>query len=482
MRKKYLPKSTENSGSEPPRRILSSPPLEIHLSRFAEHFECIQLKEPELVFGENKLCPDPRTGLAAYGPYNNSGASGVGQLRVGIVGTGEGIEKALSLLEEISKPVEQDLRLDSILYPSFPGLNSGKPFSVDIVTQSSWHRTVNAQMIRLVADCDDPIAKYGMLRELFGAQVCTLSTVEFPPTIVICAIPAQVERSLVLASCLQSLPIEIIRDRKNPDGGEPQEDKATQAWNLSVRLLHKASLTPWRLADARVDCCSIGINFCRDTASVSANNWMSFAHMVTDFGQGFILKGDSIEWKAKDDKEETPHLDQSQAARLMSRILEVYRKNVGNSVRKVLVHKASPYSGAERAGFGDSLRGIKQHALVSVGGTGVFFIRPGRKPVFRGAAIPFGEKVGVVYLSGYTPFLKCCPGTHMPQPLEITENWGTLSFQEAAKDLLRLTKLHWNTSVFSADVPATLVSPTPAFDIFKILGDEDVVLDDRYYL
>jgi hypothetical protein len=482
MRKKYLAKSTETSGSEPPRRIIISPPLEIHLSRSAEQFECIQLKEPELVFGENQRCPDPRTGLAAYGPYNISGASGGGQLRVGIVGTGEGIETALSLLEDISKPIEQDPRLDSILHPSFPGLNSGKPFSVDIVTQSSWHRTVNAQMIRLVADCDDPIAKYGMLRELFGAQVRTLTTVEFPPNIVICAIPAQVERSLVIASCLQSLPIEIIRHGKNPDAEGQLEDKATPAWNLSVRLLHKASLTPWRLADARVDSCSIGINFCRDAACASANNWTSFAHMVTDFGRGFILKGDSFEWKAKDDKENTPHLDQGQAARLMSRILDVYGKNVGNPVRKVVVHKTSPYSGAERAGFGDSLRGIKQHALVSVGGTGVFFIRPGRKPVFRGAAIPFGEKLGVVYLSGYTPFLKCYPGTRMPQPFEITENWGTLSFQEAAKDLLRLTKLNWSNSVFSADVPATLMFPTQAFDIFKILGDEDVVLDDRSYL
>ena len=180
MRKKYLPKPAETPEAGTPRRVLSSPPLEIHLSRSADRFESFQLKEPELIFGENQRCVDPKTGLAAYGPYSNSSGITSGQLRVGIVGTGEAIEKTLSLLQEITRPVEQDPNLDSILYPSFPGLNSGKPFSVDVITQTSWHRSINPQMVRLAADCDHSIAKYGMLRELYGAHVRAMSHLEFP--------------------------------------------------------------------------------------------------------------------------------------------------------------------------------------------------------------------------------------------------------------------------------------------------------------
>ena len=218
MRKKYLPKHTEACDAETPRRVFSSPPLEIHLSRSADRFECIQLIEPELVFGENHRCVDPRTGLAAYGPYGNANVAGSRQLRVGIVGTSGEVERVRSLLEGISRPVEQYPRLDSILHPSFPGLNSGKPFSVDVVTQTSWHRSINPQMVRLTADCDDPIAKYGMLRELFGAQVRAMSLLGFPPNVVICAAPARVDRSLLSAACAQSLPIEILSDGTIPEG------------------------------------------------------------------------------------------------------------------------------------------------------------------------------------------------------------------------------------------------------------------------
>ena len=482
MRKKYLPKPAETPAAETPRRVYSSPPLEIHLSRSVDHFECKQLKEPELVFGGNHRCVDPRTGLAAYGPYTTADEANGRQLRVGIVGTGDGIEQALSLLDEITRPVDQDPKVDGLLHPSFPGLNSSKPFLVDVVTQTSWHRSVNPQMVRLTADCDDAIAKYGMLRELYGAQVHAMSHLEFPPNVVICAAPARMERSLLLAACAQSLPIEIVSDGSTTGPDRPQEDNATQAWDLTVRFLFKAGLTPWRLADAEGDTCFVGIFFDREAERASHNAWTSFAHVVTDFGQGFILKGNTFEWSPKNEAEEAPHLDKIQAAKFMSRILEVYRRKVGHLPRKVVVHKTSPYSKDERMGFGDSLNGIKPQAMVSVSRSGVFFLRPGRKPISRGTTIPFGEKLGVVYVSGYIPFLKCYPGSRMPQPIEITENWGTLTFQEAARDLLRLTKLNWSTAAFCAEVPVTLAPSDRAYEIFRILGQEDLVLEDRYYL
>jgi hypothetical protein len=132
-------------------------------------------------------------------------------------------------------------------------------------------------------------------------------------------------------------------------------------------------------------------------------------------------------------------------------------------------------------GYEDSLRGTEQHALVTVSGSGTFFLRPGRKPIYRGAAIPFGEKLGLIYVTGYTPFLRCYPGNQRPQPFEITENWGSLTFREVATDLLRLTKLNWSTSAFCADVPPTLAPCSHAAKIFKILGQQDLVLDDRCY-
>jgi hypothetical protein len=41
-------------------------------------------------------------------------------------------------------------------------------------------------MVRLAADCDDPIAKNRMIRELYGEPIRAMSNLEFPPNVVIC--------------------------------------------------------------------------------------------------------------------------------------------------------------------------------------------------------------------------------------------------------------------------------------------------------
>jgi hypothetical protein len=478
MRKKYLPKPAETP--DPPRRVFSSPPLEVHVSRSADQFECIQLQEPELIFGGNHRCVDPRTGLAAYGPYCRNATGGKNcQLRMGIIGTDEEIEKAEALLREISGPIEQDPKLDGILHPSFPGLNSGRPFFVDVVTERAWRRPISPSALQFPEARSDSIAKAEMIRELFATEAQAMPQLENPPSMAICAVPSGLERSYIDAACTQSLPIEILRDGKMVEGSGVRMDKATLAWDLSVRLLHKAGLTPWRLADANADECFAGVSFYRDVDGAAANTWAAFARVVTDFGDGFLLKGDTLEWTPKNESEETPHLEKAQAANLMSRILDTYEKNTGRRPRKVVVHKTSAYGEAEREGFEDSLRAVKRHALVALAKTEVFFLRTGRNPVFRGAAIPFGEKLGVVYTTGYIPFLKCSPWNGRPEPLEITENWGSLNFREAAEDLLRLTKIDWSTSAFCADIPVTLSFPGRAREIFKILREADLVLDDR---
>jgi hypothetical protein len=480
--KKYLPKPPDAPGTEPPRRVISSPPLEPYLSRSTDQFDCLLLSEPELLFGGDHRCVDPKTGLGAYGPYNNGQPAHQRQLSVGIVGTVEGIEKATTLLDQLAKPVEQDANVDSVLYPSFPGLNPGGPFFVNLITRPAWHRTVRPHALRFAEDCVDPAAKLEMLRGLFGDPLQELSKLEFPPNVAICAVTSRVDRALLKAACAQFLPTEILVGGKLQGNEALNEDAATVAWNLTTRLLYKAGITPWRLSDAQADTCFAGVTFRQEPNSPSGEIWTTFARAVTDTGQGFLLKGDTIHRQRNKGAQGTPHLDKEQSKKLMSRILAAYGKFTGRTPRKVIVHKASPYSEVEREAFADSLLGIKQHALISAAKGGTFFLRSGRKPVLRGAAIPFGEKLGLVYTSGYIPFLRCYPGKTTPQPWEITENRGSIEFKEAATDLLRLTKLNWSTADFSVDVPVTFAASSRASEILTILGEPHMVLDDRYYL
>jgi hypothetical protein len=248
-----------------------------------------------------------------------------------------------------------------------------------------------------------------------------------------------------------------------------------------LALLHKSGLIPWRLANASDDSCFVGISFYRTSQTASSRTLKTFAHVVSEYGVGFIVDGDVFEWGTGKKGEKSPHLDEGQASRLLSRALAVFKEKIGSAPHKVTVHKSTPYSDAERRGFENSLQNVPQYGLITISRRGIFFVRPGRKPILRGTAIPFGENLGLVFTSGYVPFLRAYSGYRIPKPLEITENWGSLSFQQVAQDLIRLTKLDLNSPAFCTDLPMTLAHCKEIRDVLEASGQKALSIDAKYY-
>jgi len=460
---------------------------------------------------------DPRTGLAAYGPYGTGLPEEPRQIRVGIVGTQESIEKVLKLMEEISQPIEQDANIDCVLHPSFPGLNIQGPFQVHLVTQSQWHRRLHKRDFRPLEECGDPNTRRWLVQEAFGGEVRSLSELENPPQVILCALAepfsmfSRVEsdkdnsdRSLLQdalcngrerssrnanrlfraglkAECMEAVLTELIGD-PGYFKTKGAEDRPTQAWKLSLALLHKAGLVPWRLANPSKDACFVGISIYRASGRTSSPGLKSFAHVVTESGNGFVVDGDAFERDVNGDKDNATHLDEEQARRLLFRAMDVFEKQTGVSPRKVAVYKRTPYSDGERRGFEDILANIPEYGLMTIASRGIVCMRPGRKPILRGMALAFDEKLGLVFTSGYVPFLRGYSGNKIPEPLEITENWGSMSFQRAAEDLIRLTKLDLSSPDFCTDFPITFARAQAMADVFLSLGRREPSLDDRYYI
>jgi len=476
----------------------------------------LQLQEPDLLFGGDHRCVDPRTGLAAFGPYGVTHPDETRQVRVGIVGTADSIDKALRLLKEMSQPIEQGPDVDCVKNPSFPGINPQAPFHVHLVTQSQWHRPLHKRDFRSLEGYGDSNTRRWLLQEVFGSEVRAMSELENPPQVVLCVVSEPMTRLLgkvntkddansaskneilagdeegishgllrefrsgLRAECMGSLPTEIIWDQAYSKING-MRDRPTLAWNLSLALLHKSGLIPWRLANASEDSCFVGISFYRTSQTASSHTLKTFAHVVTEHGDGFIVDGDAFEWDTGEKGEKAPHLDERQARRLLYRALAVFKEKIGSSPRKVAVHKSTPYSDTERKGFGNALQNVPQYGLITISRRGIFCVRPGRKPILRGTAIPFGENLGLVFTSGYVPFLRAYSGYRIPRPLEITENWGSLSFQQVAQDLVRLTKLDLNSAAFCTDLPITLAHSMEIRDVLKVLGQKEPSIDDRYY-
>jgi len=167
---------------------------------------------------------------------------------------------------------------------------------------------------------------------------------------------------------------------------------------------------------------------------------------------------------------------------LLKRALGVFEKHFGFSPRKVTVHKATPYSEAERQGFESALSMVPSFGLMTISKGRIACIRPGRTPILRGTAIPFDEKTGLLATSGYVPFLRGSLGNDSSHPLEIAENWGSINFRHAADDLMRLTKLDLNSSDFCSELPPTISRCTEIGRVLSALGQKEASTNDNFYV
>src|SRR6185437_1794050 len=116
-------------------------------------------------------------------------------------------------------------------------------------------------------------------------------------------------------------------------------------------LMYKAKIIPWRLADVVEGSCFVGLSFYLEDEARSPFLRRSIAQAFTDRGEGFVLRGETVEWDERTERERAPHLTDVQAEAILTRVLDVYEKQVGFKPRKVVLHKTSRYSEAERRGF-----------------------------------------------------------------------------------------------------------------------------------
>jgi hypothetical protein len=534
---KRAPRKGQRSRREP-KPSLDAGSFNLLLAASETALACTLIPEPNLIFAGKHTCEDPKTGLLAFGPYSKTDATRRTEVRIGVVGPAEAIDRALNLVERMCAAIPHSDKLDALLHPSFPGVNDCDPFQVQFITQPVWCRSMRPADVARVENHPEFPARIKLLIDAVAAEVDALSKLDVPPDVVLVVMTEKLEKQCrvgiaqhdreqreatddeddledvteqvggdgaedgeedeeeekharetearsfrrgLKAACLDVLPTQLLWHRTLA-GGRGIQDLATLAWNLTVALLYKARIVPWRLADVIEGACFVGISFFRPDEADAKTLQTSVAQAFTDRGEGFVLQGKTFQWDAKKQKEKAPHLKREDAQELLERVLKLYADQVHGSPRRLIIHKTSRFTEAERKGFEAALGGISEYALVTIGRRGIFSLRPGNKATLRGTAVDFGQKRGLIYTSGYVPFLRCYPGFRVPQPLEIMENWGSLPFREVAADLMRLTKLNWNTAAFNCVDPITLAFARRIGDILKMAKTDNPAMQYRYYM
>lgn len=500
------------------------------------------IDEPDLVFGHRGVEKDPKLGLKYFGPYlpSNDDLPSPTQIRIGIVGTGETITLTKRIIDLLSIPVKSD-EANKWLYPNFPGFSVNTTIRSKFVLSDIWNANIMSSEIKHILSIADVNKRIASASNLFAQKIEQISSEESTPHVIICAIPHGIEEycgisentrgakrpkftalekaiadlknkgqtfltnfgvdvdieedepfttsydfrnSLKGKAMPFGIPTQIIRESTMQEilaantQHKTRQGAATFAWNLSMALYYKAHGRPWRLAKLPSGTCYVGISFYRNLLNPDLSVETSMAQVFTHSGEGFVLRGTNVTF---DKLTRTVHLTKDQAFNLLHNSIKKYTEKAG-SPNRIVIHKTSTFTDEETAGF-EEVAGNCPYDFVSISkNSELRFLRTGKYPVLRGTVISLTPNEHLLYATGYTPRVRTYPGPRIPKPLLIT-HYGCSEIGVICSEILGLTKLNWNTTAFSTQLPITIDFAQRVGKILSELPDYAPIQDHyKFYM
>ena len=490
--------------------------------------EISELEAPRLQFGGAGAYRDPKSGLAAAGPFDlRFGLARKAHIHVGIVGTEAQIGAAQRWLGRCSGEILAPGQPTPLRRP-FPGFSEafhadltlpdssgialsdgevaellrGDPyrrFQRVVEAYSSAHqrlavREVNRPDVVLMCIPDEVLRKVGAVkREMTGGErrrARELERARARKQLSFFDILDEVEetpedflkRDLRLALKARALrgrlPVQLVTNALLLDGTRNQ-DAATRAWNFGVGLYYKAGGVPWRLPATAGETCFVGVSFHHFRTTQRAVVRSSLAQAFSSAGEGFAIRGEGV--PTEPDQGRSVHLSEAQAFKLARSVLAEYERRTGGAPLRVVLHKTSRFDEAEQAGFGAALRDTPIVSMVTLAPSLFRLLRYGMYPPKVGTLCTVNRERTFLFTTGFMPELETYPGPHVPQPFEV--RCIGEDAREAAKDVLNLTRMNWNTADIRGKWPVSLSFARAVGGILDEYGDEELVDTSlRYFL
>jgi len=494
-------------------------------------FELIEFAPPVLEFGGSGEFEDPRLGLTAGGPFDlRFGAARSERVCVGLVGPAEMLDAARAWLIRIQGELADPPAVQS--YPVFLGFQH--IFRSKLSVADNWTAVVNETQLAAALAVAHQGQRFERVLELYSAGIRHLAQLESTrPDVVICCLSDDVllkcraaakvltkqevkealaakkrkaalqadlfdspaideaqpedllfrdfRRALKARAMLAGIPIQIATSRLLIDDKATQ-GPSTRAWNSSVGLYYKAGGIPWRLKSNGPETCFVGISFNHIKTTDRHLVKSSLAQAFSSQGEGFAIRGGNVEWTEEQGR--TAHLTGEQAAHLGGQILDEYKERVGGVPLRIVMHKSSKFSEAEAEGFRSSLGEVPIVELINILPTSFRLVRFGAYPPNRGTLCTVNGSASYLFTTGYMPELNTYPGPHIPAPVELRSD-QPIDIERAARDILGLTRMNWNTASITGGQPVTLSFARQVGGIMAEYGqttEEKPLSSFRYYM
>jgi len=489
-------------------------------------FNAFYIEEPKLVFGAGLLSVDPKAGLENHGPFGWQSET-IKTIRLGVVGTGEGIQAFLNFLQKCQSRIPAGFNsrgkpLDLHCFPDFPGCAANHTFRASFVADNQTHlKSIPEEHFSRAAAEHNEQKRVEAVVQLVVDQLAALQDLNPAPDVVALVMPPSVEtacatigavfaRQRVRLSPQERFQRTLHRETAatgqailglNFDTADQTDASsrigffnihhalkahamrtgfttqlvwestlkdpniASVAWNLFTALYYKAGNNPWRLQSLSDNTCYVGVSFYKESPRAGADMQTSLAQ-VFGAGEGIVLKGEKAVLNRERDRK--PHLSEEGAEKLLARAIQSYTLQHNTPPKRVVVHKTSRYWPEELNGMKKAIGNIYHYDFLALESRETRFMRVGKKPPLRGTVIQLGRRNYLIYCNGYVPYLRSYPGKRIPRPLEVIEHHGDSPAITVCQEILALTKLNWNSCAFGSGIPITIRF---ARDVGKILTE-----------
>lgn len=505
--------------------------------------ELLLFEEPQLTFGFGQQLAHPKDGLLLYGPFYNPHAGG--RMRIGLITTAEGELRYRKWIKKLSKVI-RPAKADDPNHTVFPGFQATfqaewpeNPTTTLIVDANDLHRAIcmedrHQAIHKSVSLYADAISKFVRERsevtldlwiavipeevyrlgrpqskvgkderqesELLMNKKAATRLLREPSLFASDNVAAEIylyelnfHNQLKARLLQEKIVIQVIRettlapeDFKKSNGMPLRslQDQATLAWNIATTAFFKAGGQPWKLSTPRPGVCYVGIVFKKEVLGADENNACCGAQMFLDSGDGVVFRGAVGPWYSPTNKQF--HLSREKARELMALIVTAYRQaHNGASPTELFVHGKTRFSIDEWEGFRDTVPENCKVACVQIReDLSLKLFRPRDTNVARCLGWAETPSKGYLWTKGFIPRLQTYPGREVPNPLSIEVVRGEADISVVMSDVLALTKLNYNTCIFSDGVPVTLRFADTIGEILTAgpIRDDLPPLPFRYYI
>ncbi len=237
-------------------------------------------------------------------------------------------------------------------------------------------------------------------------------------------------------------------------------DKCKVMWALSTSLYAKASGVLWHPVVLDDETAFVGISYAK---SNTKGICIGCSQLFDSTGTGIRLilkKLDDPQYIGKN-----PYMKRDEARTTISKLREEYNKcDPVARLRRIVIHKTTPFTDQEIAGFTEALEGIEDIELLQIQGYSPYraikyFIKEGKAipnsfPLERGTTIKLSNDSFLLWTHGcvvgddigncrYNTYYK--GGRGIPLPVLVKRFYGKASGDTLVKEILMLTKMNWNS-------------------------------------